>query len=67
MYYKLFLFIQLGVVILGLIEVILEKNKLSFKLFKLPAYFLIMNIASAVALIKVLKGEQQTTWDTIRN
>ena len=66
-YFKAFLFIQIGVIVLGLIEVILEKNKLSFKLFKLPAYLIIMNYASAVALIKVLKGEQQKTWDTIRS
>ena len=66
-YYKIFLALQVGLILFGLIEVLLEKNNKSIKILKLPAYILVMNYASAAALVKVLKGEQQTTWSTLRS
>lgn len=50
----------------GFTEILLEKYKFSFRLFKLPAYFLLMNYSSSIALFKVFRGQQQSTWSTKR-
>lgn len=65
-FFRICLVLQILVIIIGLIELILEKNDLSIKLFKLSAYFLIMNYSSAMAIVKAIRGKQQATWDIIR-
>ena len=62
--FKALLIVQvIGYVSAG-IELLLEKQGKSFRLFKLPGYWLAMNIASFLALIKFIMGKQQKTWDT---
>lgn len=50
----------------GLIEIKRESSGPSIKLFKIPGYFLVMNISAFLAFLKYLKGEQMATWNTIR-
>jgi len=45
-------------------ELIIEKKGKSIKMLKLPGYWLAMNIASFVAFMKFLSGNQQKTWET---
>lgn len=52
--------------VLGIIEIILEKNGKSNRLMKIPAYFVVMFYASLMGFIKYLKREQAATWNTIR-
>ncbi|MBT6994847.1 MAG: glycosyltransferase family 2 protein, partial [Candidatus Cloacimonetes bacterium] len=46
----------------GLLELLLEKNGKSIKLFKVPAYIIAMNYASSIAFMKFIFRKQQTIW-----
>jgi len=59
-----FLYTTLLILVFGLLELLLEKNDKSIKLFKVPAYLIAMNYASLMALIKFIMGKQQNTWET---
>ena len=44
----------------------LEKKDIHKKIFYLPLYFCIVNIAALISMFKVLKGENIVTWQTQR-
>ncbi len=50
----------------ALIGVFLEKKGVHRKMFYLPMYFCIVNIAALVSMFKVFKGENIVTWQTQR-
>ncbi|MBL7086918.1 MAG: glycosyltransferase family 2 protein [Candidatus Cloacimonetes bacterium] len=64
MIFKFLLSTQVLIYILAMVELISERKGKSYKLFKLPGYWLAMNLASFVAFIKFLSGKQQKTWNT---
>ena len=52
---------------LGLIDLKVSSNSSVKKLTKMPGYFVLMYLSSILAFNKFLKGEQATTWSTIRS
>ena len=37
------------------------------RIFDLPLYFCVVNFASLVSMVNVLRGERKTIWDTVRS
>lgn len=65
----LYLFLFLGQILfylLALMGFFLEKKGIHKKVFYLPLYFCIVNIAALISMFKVLKGENIVTWQTQR-
>jgi len=65
-FYRLCLVIKVLIYLIGVMEIVLEKEGSGVKIFKLPAYFTAMNYAAFIAFIKYLKGEQFSTWKVER-
>ncbi len=61
--YILILFGQLVFYVFSLIGLILEKQKLKFKLFFLPFYFCLMNYAVYVGFLRLITGKQTVIWE----
>jgi len=65
----LYLFLFIGQILFYLMAGIgffLEKKGIHKKIFYLPLYFCIVNIAALISMFKVLKGENIVTWETQR-
>ena len=65
----LYLFLFLGQILFYLMAIMgffLEKKGIHKKVFYLPLYFCIVNIAALISMFKVLKGENIVTWQTQR-
>jgi len=66
MFHSLFLLLQVFFYLLALAGLGCEwKNKKS-RLFYLPLYFCMVNLASLIGLLNYIKGERMETWDTER-
>lgn len=65
-YYKYFIAIQFAFYIFASVGLILEKYGVTAKIFYLPLYFCVVNIASLISIVKVLRGEQIVIWQTQR-
>lgn len=50
----------------GLIGWIMEKRGVTLLVFSMPLYFVLANLASAVAFYKFLHGERYERWETVR-
>ncbi len=64
--YIIFLALQLIICFLAYIGYILEKRGVHKKIFYLPLYFCIVNLASLVSIFKFLKKENIVTWQPQR-
>lgn len=64
--YNVLLFMQIMFYALALIGFVGESVNLKFVLFSVPLYFITVNLASIVAMIRVLKGHKAVTWETAR-
>lgn len=64
--FELILIAQFFFYALALIGFSLERLGLNMKLFSLPQYFVLTNVASVIALYKTLKGEKFARWEPIR-
>jgi cellulose synthase/poly-beta-1,6-N-acetylglucosamine synthase-like glycosyltransferase len=65
----LYLFLFIGQILFYLMAGIgffLEKKGIHKKIFYLPLYFCIVNIAALISMFKVFKGENIVTWETQR-
>jgi biofilm PGA synthesis N-glycosyltransferase PgaC len=65
---KFFLIFAYGQVILYLFSLIgwfLEKLKIYFILFKIPLFFLSINIGFLLGIVKFIKGTQNSIWDKV--
>ena len=51
---------------LALLGYLLDKKGINKKIFYLPLYFCIVNLASLISMFKVLKKENIVTWQTRR-
>lgn len=64
--YAFLLYSQIIFYIFAIIGYMNEKKKKSSKIFYIPLYFCIVNLASLISIFKVIKGENIITWETKR-
>ena len=62
-FYKIIFLGQGLFYIFAIIGYLLEKNNIKIAIFKIPLYFCIVNIASAIGIIKFLTGGIKATWE----
>ncbi len=65
-FYLVFLILQLIFYSLAVIGYFMEKKGIHKKIFYLPLYFCIVNLASLISIVKILKKENIVTWQTQR-
>lgn len=58
--------LQIGFYLLALIGYFLEKKGIHKKIFYLPLYFCIVNVAALVSMFRVFRGENVVIWQTQR-
>ena len=64
--YEIIFGVQTAFYFLGLVGWLLERSGRRVGVLAMPLYFLLANLASAVAFYKFLRGETYTRWDPIR-
>lgn len=64
--YLILFILQLALYALAAIGHVLDKRGIHKKIFYLPLYFCIVNLASLISMFKVLKRENIITWQTQR-
>lgn len=64
--FKLFFLIQLTGYGLAVIGFLLRKNALSIKLFKIPFYFCLVNLAAVIGIFRFLFKENKVIWEPVR-
>jgi hypothetical protein len=65
--YDFFLLMQTAFYLLAALGIQAEtRGRKSVLLFAIPAYFVLVNIASTLGIIDNLLGKKYTTWNTIR-
>jgi cellulose synthase/poly-beta-1,6-N-acetylglucosamine synthase-like glycosyltransferase len=62
-FYQLIFLAQTAAYITALASPLLERFRIHFKLIDLAYYFLLLNIASAHAFFKFLRGQKQVMWE----
>ncbi len=62
-FYSIFFYFQLFMYLLALLGWFLEGRKFRFKILFVPFYFVIMNYASILGIIRFLKGKQSVNWE----
>jgi len=65
-YYQGILLAQCGFYLMAIIGLLMERHQISKKIFSLPMYFTVVNVASLISMIKVLKRENIVVWQTQR-
>lgn len=66
-FYSLIFIFQIVFYLFALAGWIADSFNIKLKIFALPLYFCIVNIASLVSLVKTLSGNKAVTWQPIRN
>jgi cellulose synthase/poly-beta-1,6-N-acetylglucosamine synthase-like glycosyltransferase len=65
-FYLIFFSLQSIFCLLALIGLLIDYLPKKIKIFSLPLYFCVVNIASVVALVKTLMKKKDITWETVR-
>lgn len=65
MFYKIFLLLQISFYFSAFLGYIVKKNTKNI-LFYIPYYFVMVNIASLIGVIRAYKGNVPATWETVR-
>src|SRR3989441_3869126 len=65
-FYRIVFAAQLGGYCCALLAWVLESMGVRNRLLALPQYFVLANIASLIAMLKVLRGERYARWEPIR-
>lgn len=65
--YGLLLAAQLVFYAMALTGYVAERFGRRFKVLSIPVFFVTVNLASVVAMIRVYKGQRAVTWETVRN
>ena len=65
-FYEAIFLLQIAFYLTALVGWILEKSKIKIGVFAIPLYFVLTNLASAVAFYKFLHGEKYERWEPIR-
>ncbi len=66
-FYNLIFILQVFFYLFALLGWIVDHFNLRIKLFSLPLYFCVVNLASAVSFIKTVWGEKRIIWETTRS
>jgi len=66
-FYNLIFILQVFFYLFALLGWVVDHYNKKFKLFSLPLYFCVVNLASAASLIKTIWGEKDIVWETTRN
>jgi cellulose synthase/poly-beta-1,6-N-acetylglucosamine synthase-like glycosyltransferase len=61
-FYKLIFLAQTAAFLTALASPLMERSRVRFKLIHLTRYFLLLNVASAHAFLKFLRGQKQVMW-----
>jgi len=62
-FYTIFFYLQVFLYFLALLGALIERHKIRFKLLFVPFYFVTMNYASILGMIRFLKGRQSVNWE----
>jgi cellulose synthase/poly-beta-1,6-N-acetylglucosamine synthase-like glycosyltransferase len=62
-FYTVFFYLQVFLYLLALVGAMIERHKIRFKLLFVPFYFVAMNYASVLGMIRFLKGKQSVNWE----
>lgn len=62
-FYAIFFYFQLFMYLQAFLGWLLERQKLRFKFLFTPFYFVVMNYASILGIIRFLKGKQSVNWE----
>jgi cellulose synthase/poly-beta-1,6-N-acetylglucosamine synthase-like glycosyltransferase len=62
-FYSIFLYFQTILYLFALLGAFIERYKIQFKLLFIPYYFVTMNYASILGMIRFLKGRQSVNWE----
>jgi cellulose synthase/poly-beta-1,6-N-acetylglucosamine synthase-like glycosyltransferase len=62
-FYTMFFYFQLFMYLQAFLGWLFERQKLRFKFLFAPFYFVIMNYASILGIIRFLKGKQSVNWE----
>jgi cellulose synthase/poly-beta-1,6-N-acetylglucosamine synthase-like glycosyltransferase len=62
-FYTAFFYLQAFLYLLALLGALIERHKIRFKLLFVPFYFVAMNYASILGMIRFLKGKQSVNWE----
>ena len=62
-FYTIFFYLQVFLYLLALLGALIERHKIRFKLLFVPFYFVTMNYASILGMIRFLKGRQSVNWE----
>lgn len=66
-FYNMIFILQVFFYLFALLGWIADHFNIKLKLFSLPLYFCVVNLASAVSFIKTIWGEKHIVWETTRN
>lgn len=64
--YRLALLVQIGVIAAGAAGFLLQVSAHRLGVLSKPYYFLLTNLAAAIATVRYLRGERMVTWNPIR-
>ena len=62
-FYTIFFYLQAFLYLLALLGALIEQRKIRFKLLYVPFYFVAMNYASILGMIRFFKGKQSVNWE----
>ena len=62
-FYSIFFYFQTILYLLALLGAFIERHKIRFKLLFIPFYFVTMNYATILGMIRFLKGRQSVNWE----
>jgi cellulose synthase/poly-beta-1,6-N-acetylglucosamine synthase-like glycosyltransferase len=62
-FYQVFFYLQAFLYLLALLGAFIERHKIRLKFLFIPFYFVAMNYASILGMIRFLKGRQSVNWE----
>ena len=62
-FYSIFFYFQVFLYFMALLGALIERHKIRFKFLFVPFYFVSMNYASILGMIRFLKGKQSVNWE----
>jgi len=65
-FYRLAFLLQVAFYLLAVIGLTLRRSASLPILFSLPMYFVTLNAAALIALMRTIRGQYSTTWETVR-
>lgn len=66
-FYKSVFIAQVAFYFLASVGWLLDRYGRKSRIFSMPLYFCVVNIAGLISLFNILKGEKKTVWETVRN